>query len=58
MMINPSKERLELLDIYDNEISPWLYVDMETGGDKIRDHAPEEIKEKFILVSKKLGYIK
>ena len=58
MMITPSKERLKLIDIYDNELSPWLYFDAETESDKIRDDAPQEIKEKFVLVRKKLGWDK
>ena len=58
MMINPSKERGKLLDIYYDELSPWLYFDMETESKKVKDDAPQEIKEKFLIVSKKLGYIK
>ena len=46
-MINPSKERLKLLDIYYDELSPWLYFDMETESKKVKDDAPQEIKEKF-----------
>lgn len=47
MMINPSKERLKLLDIYYDELSPWLYFDMETESKKLRMTHLKKSKKNF-----------
>lgn len=49
MMINPTKRQLEIFEMYDREVAPWTYGDMETLEIKLREDAPEDIKKKYEL---------
>lgn len=35
--------------MYNKEVAPWTYVDMEALDIKLREDAPEDIKKKYEL---------
>ncbi len=49
MMVNPTKGQKKLREIYENEVVPWLYVDIETGKTKFKKGTPQDIKDKYEL---------
>lgn len=54
MMVKPTKRQLEIYRMFDKEVAPWCYSDAKTGEIKLKENAPQEIREKYELYMRTL----